>query len=272
MIEIKLIKLQNEVLLFYQGVFLLNRREWCVYIHINRINNKSYIGQAKGDPKRRWGKQGKNYFSSTLFYKAIQKYGWDNFEHIILFDSLTSEEANRIEFLLIELFELRNPLYGYNIREGGKNSAISNITREKLRRANLGKTLSKETKDKISKSMEGENNPFYGKHHNEESIAKMRGSRPSVQNERNPMYGRKHTESTKEKIRQRKIGTKQKQETIKLKSKPVRCIETGIEYSSSREAERQTKINNACISDCCRGKQKTAGGYHWEYVITKEEN
>ena len=52
----------------------------------------------------------------------------------------------------------------------------------------------------------------------------------------------------------------------KSKSKLVRCIETGIVYYGAREAERQTGINQSSISKCCKGKQKTAMGYHWEYV------
>ena len=50
----------------------------------------------------------------------------------------------------------------------------------------------------------------------------------------------------------------------KRSSKPVRCIETGIIYSSCIEAERQTGISH--ISACCRGVRHTAGGYHFEFV------
>ena len=54
--------------------------------------------------------------------------------------------------------------------------------------------------------------------------------------------------------------------SAKKRSKPVRCIETGIIYASMSEANRQTGISYGSISNCCRGKRKTAGGYHWEYV------
>ena len=56
------------------------------------------------------------------------------------------------------------------------------------------------------------------------------------------------------------------------KSKPVRCIETGIIYPSCIEAERQTGIHNASISHCCNGRYKTAGGYHWEFVNKEVDN
>lgn len=49
-------------------------------------------------------------------------------------------------------------------------------------------------------------------------------------------------------------------------SKPVRCIETGIIYAGGCAAQRATGIGQSRISSCCRGKQKSAGGYHWEFV------
>lgn len=76
-----------------------NKDKWCVYIHRNKINNKAYIGIAKGNPEHRWGQNGKKYKqdSQPIFYNAIQKYGWGNFEHIIWNTNLTHEDAKHIE-------------------------------------------------------------------------------------------------------------------------------------------------------------------------------
>ena len=49
-------------------------------------------------------------------------------------------------------------------------------------------------------------------------------------------------------------------------SKPVKCIETGVVYISLHEAERETGILYTLICHALNGRQKTAGGYHWEYV------
>ena len=49
-------------------------------------------------------------------------------------------------------------------------------------------------------------------------------------------------------------------------AKPVKCIETGRVFRSSEEAARDTRINAGTIRNACRGKQKTGGGYHWEYA------
>lgn len=46
----------------------------------------------------------------------------------------------------------------------------------------------------------------------------------------------------------------------------IRCIETGIEYISTRAAERDTGVPHNNIALVCKGKRKTAGGFHWEYI------
>ena len=53
------------------------------------------------------------------------------------------------------------------------------------------------------------------------------------------------------------------------RSKKVRCIEKNVIYEALREAERQLGIPATNISKACKGKIKTAGGYHWEYVGEK---
>lgn len=49
--------------------------------------------------------------------------------------------------------------------------------------------------------------------------------------------------------------------------KPVICVETEIIYSGAYEAEQKTGISNGNINQACQGKRKTAGGYHWSYVV-----
>ena len=51
-----------------------------------------------------------------------------------------------------------------------------------------------------------------------------------------------------------------------VNSKPTKCIETEKVYKSATEASKDIGIDRSCIVECCNGKQKTAGGYHWEYI------
>lgn len=49
-------------------------------------------------------------------------------------------------------------------------------------------------------------------------------------------------------------------------STPVKCLETGVVYASTRDIERQLGFLHNSISQCCRGRYKQAYGYHWKYV------
>ena len=127
-----------------------NSKKFLVYMHKLKLDGRVYIGQTCMSLKQRSGSNGHRYKNCTKFYNAIQKYGWNNFEHIILFENLSQEEANIIEEKLISLFDTRNPKIGYNLDSGGTN-----------------KIHLEETKQKISNSLKGrftkEKNPMFGK-------------------------------------------------------------------------------------------------------------
>ena len=48
--------------------------------------------------------------------------------------------------------------------------------------------------------------------------------------------------------------------------KTVRCVELDMVFNSIEEASKHTGADSSCIVKCCKGKQKTAAGYHWEYA------
>ena len=43
-------------------------------------------------------------------------------------------------------------------------------------------------------------------------------------------------------------------------------LDTGEIYDSATDVETKTGISIQCIGLCCRGKLKSAGGYHWQYL------
>lgn len=52
------------------------------------------------------------------------------------------------------------------------------------------------------------------------------------------------------------------------KSKKVKCIETGKIYDCCKDAECDLKLYISAVSNAANPKrrEKTAGGYHWEYI------
>ena len=109
-------------------------KTYCIYMHKNKINHKVYIGQTcQYPPTKRW-LHGEGYQHCSKFYNAIQKYGWDNFEHIILEENLTLQQANEKECLYIKKYNSID--CGYNIRMGGSQGALSSKHKQKIRASN----------------------------------------------------------------------------------------------------------------------------------------
>lgn len=134
--------------------------KYILYEHRNKINGKRYIGITNNKTKRWYGK-GKHYAKCPYFFAAIQKYGWDNFEHNVLIYDLTREEASRLEKHYIKTLKTCDKAFGYNLAEGGVNAPTmlgkhhSEETKRKMREALLGRTISEEQKERQSKAMTG---------------------------------------------------------------------------------------------------------------------
>lgn len=89
-----------------------------IYKHTNKINGKSYIGQSIqiDNIERRWRRQDpthKSYQSCKAFFRALNKYGWNNFETELLFTAFDQESLNFFEEHFINHFKALAPS-GYN--------------------------------------------------------------------------------------------------------------------------------------------------------------
>lgn len=150
-------------------------KNWVVYAHKNKINKKIYIGITGQKPERRWRK-GQGYKTSTYFYNAIQKYGWDNFEHIILQFDLTQQEAEEKEKYYIQKYNTLNDAYGYNIKKGGKlNKGLSKQGRKKISQSSKKNWQNLEFKQKQSQKAkkQWEDISFKEKQYNQKTSKKV---------------------------------------------------------------------------------------------------
>lgn len=209
---------------------------YSLYIHINKINHKKYVGITnQQNINNRW-KNGLGYNKSPRFFNAIIKYGWDNFNHIVLFNNLTKEEAETLEKYYISLYQTTDENYGYNIQKGGGITNLSELTKFKIRISTLGKKHSLETKLKMSKS----------------HIGKQK------------CLGYKHSEETKEKHRKAMLGINN------IRAKSVNQYSLDGKYIKTYDYMEQIKCDlniksTSHISQCCMGKRNKCYGYIWKY-------
>ena len=254
-----------------------------IYVHINKTNGKMYIGQTKMQIQNRWRKNGEGYkprgSSDTYFWRAIQKYGWDNFEHIILIDNLSLEAANIIEEELIKKYNTIDRECGYNIKFGGDNYDMPESSKQKLsisakeRMNNYSAEEMKIIGAKISKALTGEGNGFYGKHHTEETKQKMRANHAHLKGENHPMFNYHHSEETKQRWSEKRKG-----KNLCADNPNARAV---VQYDknmtfikiflSIKEAAQSVGVQPQTVMNCCKGRLHTAGGYIWKYKDEVEQ-
>lgn len=214
-----------------------NQKKFKVYKYTLKNDGRIYIGQTCCSLKERAGSNGYRYKGSEKFYHAIQKYGWQNFEVEIIKDNLTCDEANTLETEMIQKYNSIED--GFNLAQGGGNRIPTEQTRLKQSLAKRGQKnnrygvkLSQQTKRKIG---EANKISLLGKHHSDQTKEKM------------SLSHRKY----------------------------VKCIETGQiynGYSQAAKAKGTPKSLGSHISECCRGKRKTAFGFHWVDSTEEEYN
>ena len=204
---------------------------YTVYKHTLKSDGRAYIGQTY-DINMRWRFNGCEYKDSPHFWNAIKKYGWDAFEHEILADNLTKEEADRLEDYYITLFQSMDSKKGFNLKGGGSKGRHSEATRKKI-----------SEKAKLRTMPCGDKSPMYGKHHSEKTRKLFSEQRK----------GDKHPRCKK--VVQIDLATG---EVVNI-------------FPYIRKASETTGINGSLICACCKGKRGQTGGYKWRYITEYEE-
>lgn len=209
-----------------------------VYRHIRKDNNEVfYIGI--GVSKRRAFEKVKR----SDFWKQIT----NKTDYIvdILFEDISYEEAKAKEIELIKFYGRRDLGLGplVNMTDGGEGM--------------IGIKFSDETKKKMSKSREGEKNHFFGKTHSDETklkiSSKKRGIIHSDETKKKMSegsIGQIHSDETKEKIRESRLNSTNGNKKLVLN------IETGIYYSSIKEAAKTSIYSEVTLGNKLKNKTK----------------
>ena len=241
-----------------------------VYKTTNNINGKIYIGQHTTN------NLDDGYLGSgVVLQKAFKKYGEENFSREIITYVDTKEDLDRTEEIFIkhyihivgkdEMYNIAEKAGGggchseetkLKMSEARKGHHHSEETRKKMSATRKGHPVSEETRQKLSVALKGRQFTDEVK----KKISEAQKGRPAW-NKGLPgtFTGRYHTEETKLKM---SVAQKNRPDH----SKPVLCVETGEIYPSINEVSRHTNIDISTISNVCRGRLKTSGGFHWKYI------
>lgn len=124
-----------------------------IYKVKNKLNSKVYIGQTTKTLNKRWKEHCQpSMVKRSILSKAIQKYGPENFTIQEIDGANNLSELNYLEKHYILKFNSLDRDKGYNIREGGNNSNLNSVTKEKIRKTKLGNKHSVDTKNKMRNS------------------------------------------------------------------------------------------------------------------------
>lgn len=274
-----------------------------IYCHVFP-NGKRYVGLTRTRLERRWGHNGGNYKTCVLVDRAINKYGWENVEHVIIDSANTKKEAEEKERYYIRKYDSDNPMYGYNMLPGG-DVATNDATEEmryKLGKGNRGKTKTVEEKRKISEGVKRafnrpESNGHIGLKATDETKRKMSESQKNTWNDekreraaqkmRNRMADPEYKKRIVDNLQkyQQKPGERHLSDSAKKKlsefhsgrwigeksptAKPVLQYTKDGEFvrrwACAGEAARAGYADRRNINNCCNRKIQTSGGYIWRF-------
>lgn len=212
---------------------------YIVYLHTNKANGKKYVGiTSQKTAKRRWH-NGEGYNQQRRFYNAIKHYGWDGFEHEVLFMGLTKKQAEAKEEELIKFYRSNEETFGYNIENGGRTHRMSESQKRRLSEVNTGRKHTEETKRKMSESHIGLSREW--------------------------LTGRKASQETRNKMSLHRTGERNGRAKAVLQISEDGTILN--RYATLKEAAVSVgACGSAHISNCCRGIKEFAHGFRWQYA------
>ena len=224
---------------------------YIIYIHKNKVNGKIYVGQTCQQPNERW-RNGFGYIQCPKFWKAIVKYGWDNFEHIILETDLTLEQANEKERYYIQYYN-SNSKEGYNCDIGGNNQHMSEEHKQHIQQGiekSIGRPVICLNNLKIYPSAAAAERDTGCTHIFDCCVGRLKHS---GKDENGMGLQWKYLEEYD------KSKPIQLEKILDNSKKKILLENTNEIFESLREASRKYNVNSGSISACCQGKRRSAG-------------
>lgn len=239
---------------------------------------KSYIGKTtKQKVKYRWGK-GNGYKprkgdNSSKFWRAIEKYGWDNFHHEIIgvCEAETKEQLNKdlSEWEIYYIDKYDSYHNGYNSTMGGDGTVGYEWSEEQ--RLQLSEALKEFYQTEQGKALAKAQSEKIREKYANGYIHPMKGVKRYKDKSEHPMYGKKHSEESKQKQSETMKGRYIGEENPNAKA--VICLETKEVFNTLKDGAKWCGLKaHHSISMCCNKKRKTAGKHpitneplHWMY-------
>ena len=266
-----------------------NNKQFTLYVH-QFPNNKLYFGITTcTNVHRRW-KSGRGYETQTLIYKAIQKYGWDNIQHIVLLEGLSKEVACECEKYLIAKYQTQNPKYGYNVYLGGDvgrlGIPLSLKEKQRLVSYNKGRPKTKQELKKIKQSLSKywtkARRKQFGEQHGGHGFYLSETTALNIYNELCEGKERKElaiqynvSKTVIDKIANKKYWSlRNSTNTILSRKLPTKYIyQYDIQnnfiksWNTFEQIHKQLSINVSTVCECCNHKRSKTHGYIWKYVL-----
>jgi len=162
-----------------------------IYLTTNKINNKKYIGYCTRNDDSYLG-------SGSLLKEAINKYGKENFERIILENCNSIEELSSAEQKWIKYYNAVESKDFYNLSEGGYGGNPETVKRYWESMSKSERRIRNGYIKSLNRS--GDNNGMYGKTHSDET-KKLIGSKSINRNWHHPdVKGSKNPKAKKVKV------------------------------------------------------------------------
>lgn len=244
-----------------------------VYLAVNGVNGKRYVGVTRFSVAKRWGEhrtRAKMGIKSR-FYSAIRKHGVEQFTVGAVASCLSIEAASEVERSIIKQLAPE-----YNQTNGGEITAGRRVAPEVVARiaaANRGKKRTPEANARNSeaKKQQIRDNPEY----RAKIMAAIERASASVDREKQraaasaSSRGRCMSDEARSKLSASCMGRRYSREVTERaaakKRKPVICTTTGEFFLSCEIAAMSKKVGRSGLYKVLVGARSSVRGMHFKY-------